>query len=146
MRVSQSAQSNVMPGLQVIADNLLRAVGEYEAVVHYVLEHAKTDIRAVYAGSVPYLMLTGYVLGGWHMARAALVCARAMQGLVPVSAQSPDQMPDIFDTLPSDFAQNKFATAVFYCGAILPRVETLSRAIHQGVALTQVLEHSTLMN
>lgn len=145
LKASQSAQPAQAAGLALIGDNLNRAVGQYESVVHYVLEHSKTDIRAVYAGSVPYLMLTGYVLGGWHMARAAMVCALATQELASSSTQAAGTMSGAFDALPLSFAQNKFATAAFYCGAILPRVEALSRAIHQGVTLTQVVEHSTLM-
>jgi len=146
LTISQSAPPAVAAGLAVVADNLSRAVGEYESVVHYVLEHASADIRAVYAGSVPYLMLTGYVLGGWHMARAAKVCAHAISGHPSSSSQATVQAFGTLDALSPSFAQNKFATAVFYCGAILPRVEALSRTIHQGVTLTQVVERANLMS
>lgn len=142
---SRSVQTSETAGLTLIAENLTRAAAQYEAVVGYVLEHMKTDIRAIYAGSVPYLMLTGYVLGGWQMARAALVCARAMQGGERSSFESAGQTSGTLDALPLSFAENKFATAVFYCGAILPRVDALSSAIHQGVSLMQVVERSTLM-
>ncbi|WP_250529999.1 acyl-CoA dehydrogenase [Caballeronia sp. ATUFL_F1_KS4A] len=42
-------------------------------VVAYVLESAKRDPNAVFAGSVLYLKLAGIVLSGWQMARALLV-------------------------------------------------------------------------
>ncbi len=120
-------------GLHLIADHLLRAVTHYDAVVCYVLEQTKENIRAVYAGSVPYLMLTGYVLSGWLMARAALACM--------------DAETEAFKAgLSPDFMKNKFATAVFYAGVILPRTQALADAIHQGVVLTQAVEHSTLMH
>jgi hypothetical protein len=127
------AQASERAGLILIADNLLRAVTQYDAVVSFVLKHTKENIRAVYAGSVPYLMLTGYVLSGWLMARAALACVDAETqaceaGLSPA------------------FMKNKFATAVFYAGVILPRTQALAEAIHQGVVLTQTVEHSTLMH
>ena len=45
-------------------------------VVAYVLETAKRDPNAVFAGSVFYLKLAGIVLSGWQMARALLVAQR----------------------------------------------------------------------
>ena len=42
-------------------------------VIEFILTQASTDIRAVYAGAVVYLRLTGIVLTGWQLARAALV-------------------------------------------------------------------------
>ena len=38
----------------------------------------KTDIKGVFSGSVPYLKLAGIVLGGWQMARAALVAQQKL--------------------------------------------------------------------
>ncbi len=49
-----------------------------EAVVEYVVANMKTDIKAVFAGSVPYLKLAGIVLGGWQMARAAVVAQQRL--------------------------------------------------------------------
>jgi hypothetical protein len=120
-------------GLLLIADHLLRAVTHYDQVVCYVLEQNKQNIRAVYAGSVPYLMLTGYVLSGWLMARAALACVET-------------QVENLAAGLSPAFMKNKFATAVFYAGVILPRTQGLADAIHQGVVLTQAVDHSTLMH
>jgi hypothetical protein len=122
-----SAHPEHAAGLKLIHANLMLAVQAYESAVHYVLDHAKTDIRAVYAGSVPYLMLTGYVLGGWHLARAALVCSAAQR-----------------ESRATPFTQNKFATAVFYAGAILPRVQALNLALSQGAVMTEALTRSDL--
>ena len=118
------AQPGQQAGLTLIHDQLSLAIDSYRASVQYVLDHAQADVRAVFLGSVPYLMLTGYVLGGWHMARAALVCA----------ATGGD------DT----FMQNKFATAVFYAGYVLPRVQALDAAIHQGVTIERAMKYSDL--
>lgn len=144
-QTAQAALPTEMRGLALMAENLGQAVTQYEAVVNFLLEHAKTDIRAVYAGSVPYLMLTGYVLGGWHMARAALVCVHAIGSANISSDQTAPEEASSVEDISLAFAQNKFATAVFYCGAILPRVHALSDAIHQGEVLTKLVEHSTLM-
>ena len=124
---SRLAQADEAAGLQLIHANLTAAVQAYQGAVQYVLDHAKTDIRAVYAGSVPYLMLTGYVLGGWHLARAALVCSAAQRA----SHTTP-------------FMQNKFATAVFYAGSILPRVQALNLALAQGAVMSKALQRSDL--
>jgi hypothetical protein len=130
--VALRAPADTRSGLLLIADSLAQALAQYESVVSYMLEQTPENIRAAYMGSVPYLMLTGYVLGGWQMARAALACVG-------------DQTVFLKLGLSPEFMSNKFATAVFYAGVVLPRTEALGRSIHQGVALTQVLERSTLM-
>ena len=43
-----------------------------EECVDWIVANSGTDVRAVYAGSVPFLKLVGIVCGGWQMARAAL--------------------------------------------------------------------------
>jgi len=115
-------------GLKLIHDQLLAAVEMYQQSVQYVLDNAKSDPRAVYSGSVPYLMLTGYVLGGWLFARAAIVCAESA-------------------SMESDaaFMQNKFSTAVFYAGAILPRVQSLGLQMQHGVTISQAFSQSDLV-
>ena len=59
--------------LVAIGKQLAAASSALEDVVAFVLANIKTDIKAVFAGSVPYLKLGGIVLSGWQMARAALV-------------------------------------------------------------------------
>ena len=91
------------------------AIAAFEDAVSYVAANAKTDVRAVYAGSVPYLMLAGNVIGGWNMARAALVAqARVVAG----------------DTDP--FYAAKIKTARFYADHILTRCVGLRAAIVGG--------------
>lgn len=124
---AQRAAMSERAGLKLIAEQLSLAADAYEHAIQYLLDQAKENIRAVYAGSVPYLMLTGYVLGGWHLARAALVCAEAKS-----------------NGIDERFAQDKFATAVFYAGAILPRVQALSSAMLQGATIDDVLSRSAL--
>jgi butyryl-CoA dehydrogenase len=74
--------------LNAHADADLRAIGAQlasgadamEQVVEFVLANAKTQVKAVFAGSVLYLKLAGLVLGGWQMARAALIAAQKIAG------------------------------------------------------------------
>ncbi|WP_027795324.1 acyl-CoA dehydrogenase [Paraburkholderia acidipaludis] len=80
------------------------------SVVDYVLANTKSDPNAVFAGSVPYLMLAGIVLGGWQMARAMLASAR-------LNAEDPA------------FHGAKIATAQFYAQHVLPQAVALEAAI-----------------
>ena len=89
-----------------------------ETVVDYVAGHAKSDIKAVYAGSVPYLKLAGIVLGGWQMARAALVARRKLD------AEAGD----------AQFHEAKIASARFFADHILSQSAGLCIAIVEGSA------------
>lgn len=102
-------------GLALVARRLERAVDAYEQAGGYLLANARSDLRAVFLGSVPYLMLAGVVHAGWQMARAALAC-QERQALGSAT----------------DFHRQKFATAVFYAAHVLPRTESLSASILEG--------------
>lgn len=121
-----TANQEHQAAIDLIKTQLSLALGSYRTAVRYVLENTKSDTRAVFAGSVPNLMLTGYVLGGWHMARAALVCV------------DPANVSD-------GFMQNKLATAVFYAGHILPRVQAQLAAMQAGAMVMQFATHSDLV-
>ncbi|MDR5856591.1 acyl-CoA dehydrogenase [Caballeronia sp. LZ062] len=79
-------------------------------VIAFMLMHAKSDPNAAFAGSVPYLQLSGVVLCGWQMARA-LMAAHALEPRDPL------------------FYGAKAATAHFYATHILPRALSLEVAI-----------------
>jgi 3-(methylthio)propanoyl-CoA dehydrogenase len=65
--------------LAAISRQLTAATAAYEQVVDYIVAQAKADVRAVHAGSVPYLKLAGIVHGGWQLGRAALAAAKAIE-------------------------------------------------------------------
>lgn len=58
---------------------LIEAAQALQDVVEYVVANVQSDIKGVFAGSVPYLKLAGIVLGGWQMARAALIAQQKLQ-------------------------------------------------------------------
>jgi butyryl-CoA dehydrogenase len=89
-----------------------------EAVVEYVVANAKADIKGVFAGSVPYLKLAGIVLGGWQMARAALIAQHKLD------AGEGD----------ASFYKAKIATARFFGDHILSQASGLRTAIVEGSA------------
>ena len=85
--------------------------------VAFVVERGKNDPNAVFAGSVPYLMLAGNVMAGWQMARALLVAeAHAAAG---------EQ---------AEFMRAKVLTARFYADHILSRVPGQRDSIVDGAA------------
>ncbi len=87
---------------QAIASCLGQARAEFEAAAAWLLETAPKDINAVFAGSVPFLMLTGTLAAGWQMARAALAAnAKRNAG---------EDAP---------FMEQKIDTALFYAQHIL---------------------------
>ncbi|MFM9434798.1 3-(methylthio)propanoyl-CoA dehydrogenase [Janthinobacterium sp. CG_23.3] len=89
-----------------------------DAVVDYVAANMKTDIKAVFAGSVPYLKLAGIVLGGWQMARAAIIAQQKLD------AGGGD----------ASFYRAKIGTARFFADHILSQASGLRTAIIDGSA------------
>jgi hypothetical protein len=84
-------------------------------VVDFVVAGGKSNPNAVFAGSVPYLMLTGNLVAGWQLARAVLVAQEAM-------ARGEE----------TAFMQAKITTARFYADHILSKAPGLRDSIVQG--------------
>ncbi|MGB6100433.1 MAG: acyl-CoA dehydrogenase C-terminal domain-containing protein [Comamonas sp.] len=76
---------------------------------------AKKQINAIFAGSVPYLMLAGNLVAGWQLARSLLV-----------AQELADKGQDVA------FMQAKVATAQFYAEHILTRAPGWRDAIVHG--------------
>jgi alkylation response protein AidB-like acyl-CoA dehydrogenase len=95
----------------------LRAGREaFEQVVDFVAGNTKAHPNAVFAGSVPYLMLAGNVVAGWQMARALLVAEdRLAQGDHDAA-----------------FMHAKIATAQFYAEHLLSKAPGMRDAIVEG--------------
>jgi hypothetical protein len=100
---------------QAMALRLQAARAAFLDVVDFVAGKAKASPNAVYAGSVPYLMLTGNLVAGWQMGRALLVAQDKL-------AQGEDVA----------FMQAKVATAQFYAEHILTRTTSLRDSILAG--------------
>jgi hypothetical protein len=80
-----------------------------------VVAGAKASPNAVFAGSVPYLMLTGNLVAGWQMGRALLVAEAEL-------AKGNDAV----------FMQSKITTARFYADHILTKVPGMRDSIVDG--------------
>jgi len=110
--------------LGVIRVRLIDGVEAMAAATDHLVGAGKSDARATYAGSVPYLMLCGTVLTGWQMARAALRAGEMLHAGAPDAA----------------FLQAKIGTARFHADHVLSRAGGLCTAIVSGAAGTLALE------
>ncbi|MFZ6690958.1 acyl-CoA dehydrogenase [Undibacterium sp. SXout20W] len=106
------------PDLLAIQAQLALGSAALEDVVNFVVANVKQDIKAVFAGSVLYLKLAGIVLGGWQMARAALIAHKKLQTGEGDAA----------------FYQAKIVTARFFADHILSAAQGLRSAIVSGSA------------
>ena len=88
----------------------------FEQVVDFVAAGTKGNPNAVFAGSVPYLMLAGNVMAGWQLARALLVAESQLKAGEGDTA----------------FLQAKVTTVRFYADHILSRVPGVRDAIVEG--------------
>jgi len=59
--------------LVAIGQRLAAASTDLKSIVEFIAANGKSDIKAAFAGSVPYLKVAGIVFGGWQMARAAKI-------------------------------------------------------------------------
>jgi len=101
-----------------IRRQLEQGIADLDAVVDFVVTNTRSDIKAVFAGSVLYLKLAGIVLGGWQMARAALISQQKL------GAGSGD----------AGFYKAKITTARFFAEHILSQSSSLRTAIVDGSA------------
>ena len=103
-----------------LATQLKAARESFLQVVDFVLANVKSNPNAVFAGSVPYLMLTANLVAGWQMGRSLIVAEDKL-------AAGED----------AAFMVAKIATARFYGDHILARVASLRDTIlHGGESVT----------
>jgi hypothetical protein len=84
-------------------------------VVEFMAGQSRSNPNAVYAGSVPYLMLAGNLMAGWQLARALLAAQAEL-------AAGED----------AAFMQAKITTARFYADHILAKAPGVRDSIVQG--------------
>src|SRR5271165_4024473 len=106
-----------------IRENLAAGIQALEQATQWMLQTIGTDPDAALGASVNYMMLTGYVCGGWQMARAALAArARLTAGA------------------DENFCRAKIATARFYAEQILPKANALLTAVKSGASTALALQ------
>jgi len=111
--LKQSNDAQLTP----IGAALATAVQSLDDATGWMLDALATEREAALASSVDFLMLTGYVCGGWQLGRAALVAAK--------KAAANDDV---------EFHRAKLATARFYVDKVLPRAQALLPMIRSGAS------------
>ena len=110
---------------KAMAHQLGKARQAYLDAVQFIADHSRSNPNAAYAGSVPYLMLSGNLMAGWQMGRALL----AAQSAVGQGGEFSDA-----------FLRSKIATARFYAEHILVKTAGLRDAIVEGADSVTALE------
>ncbi|QDQ27963.1 acyl-CoA dehydrogenase [Chitinimonas arctica] len=103
-------------GLGDIAASLRKALAHARTCTAYVVEHFDARPKEVAAGSVPFLELLGLTLGGWQLAKSALIAKR----------QLADGEGD------AAFLQAKLITTRFFALSLLPQTASLAEVILHG--------------
>jgi acyl-CoA dehydrogenase len=106
----------------VIRENLAVGIQALEQATQWMLQTVGRDPDAAFGASVNYMMLSGYVCGGWQMACAALAAGARL-------------------TADADegFYRARIATARFYAEQILPKANALLAAVKSGASTALAL-------
>ncbi|MDP3169394.1 MAG: acyl-CoA dehydrogenase [Polaromonas sp.] len=100
---------------KTVAKRLKAAREAFVDVVEFVAGNTKASPNAVFAGSVPYLMLAGNLVAGWQLARSLLVAEEEL-------ARGTDV----------DFMKAKITTALFYADHLLSKAPGMRDSIVDG--------------
>ena len=111
LRADAMTMRDMGGALATIGQRLLDAAALQTASTEAILQLLASTPDAARAAAFDYMMQTGFLLGGWQLARGAAVAGRAI-------AAGGD----------GDFYPRKIATALYYAESILPRCEA-----HAGV-------------
>ncbi|MES2400703.1 MAG: acyl-CoA dehydrogenase [Pseudomonadota bacterium] len=105
-----------------VARRLKAAREAFIDVVDFVAGNTKASPNAVFAGSVPYLMLAGNVVAGWQMGRSLLAAQDEIARGVDV-----------------DFMKAKITTARFYADHLLTKAPGMRDSIVEGAECVTAL-------
>ncbi|MGA8785830.1 MAG: acyl-CoA dehydrogenase [Polaromonas sp.] len=105
-----------------VAKRLKAAREAFVDVVEFVAANTKTSPNAVFAGSVPYLMLAGNVVAGWQLARSLLVAQEQLA-----------------EGVEADFMKAKITTARFYADHLLTKAPGMRDSIVEGAGSVTAL-------
>jgi alkylation response protein AidB-like acyl-CoA dehydrogenase len=120
LREDATAMRELGGRLAIIGQRLLDAAALQTASTEAVLQMAASTPEAAQGAAFDYMMQTGFLFGGWQLARGAAVAAQK------IAAGSDNE-----------FYARKVATAAFYAESILPRCEAYAGAVAAaGGALT----------
>ena len=105
---------------RAVHKRLAAAREAFVEVVDFVAGKTGASPNAVFAGSVPYLMLAGQLMAGWQLARSLLIAEDLLEGTGAGEKED------------AQFLRAKIATARFYADHILGKAPGLRDAIIEG--------------
>ncbi len=108
------------PGLRAMGNALADALVLQRESTETLLQALASEPEAAQAAAFDYMMQTGYLFGGWQLARGALVAQAALDG-------GSDR----------EFYARKVATADFYAQSILPRCRSHAGAVRSAAGVLQ---------
>ena len=110
--------------LKGLADALGTGIAALDEATNWLLANYDANPQAAAAGSVPFLKLTGIVVGGWLMARSAQIAATRL------------------DAADGDFYKAKLATATYFAQHVIPEANSFRDAIVNGAESVLALEEA----
>jgi len=110
--------------LAVMAGSLKNAVQAGREARAWLLEHGSQDRNAAGGASVNFMMLMGYLCGGWVMGKSALKAVQMLQA----------------DSSDVDFLKTKQVTSQFYFEHLLPRTAAYLTTIKAGIGSMMALD------
>jgi alkylation response protein AidB-like acyl-CoA dehydrogenase len=113
--VALQARANTSAASRAVLVRLSSARQALIEVIEFVAGNTKTSPNAVFAGSVPYLMLAGNVVAGWQLARSLMIAE-----------------DELAKGNEAAFMQAKIHTAQFYAEHILSKAEGIKSSIVDG--------------
>ena len=112
------------PTLTALADSLGDGMAALDEATTWLLANYDANPQAAAAGSVPFLKLTGIVVGGWLMARSAQIAASRT------------------GEADGGFYKAKLATASYFAQHVIPEANSYRDAIVGGSASVLALEEA----
>jgi len=126
MRKTLAALQANDPELRAIGQRLAAAIDAFERATDWIVANHATDPGAVAAGSVTYLMLAGWTIGGWMMARSALAATAQLEA---------------GDGDPA-FLRAKRLTARFFADHLMPQASSLAETVMAGASSVLAADES----
>ncbi|HNC80959.1 MAG TPA: acyl-CoA dehydrogenase, partial [Rhodocyclaceae bacterium] len=110
--------------LKTIAEALGDGIAALDEATQWLLANYDATPQAAHAGSVPFLKLTGIVVGAWLLARSAAIAAQRL-----------DQADAAYYTA-------KLATATYFAQHVVPEANSYRDAIVNGAAAVLALDEA----
>jgi alkylation response protein AidB-like acyl-CoA dehydrogenase len=122
-----SATDSADDDVRAVGAALADALADLQRATAAILAQLRDATDGALAGAFDYMMQVGFVMGGWHLARSALVARARLE-----------------DGSDNPFYLGKIATARYYAEQLLPRAAACGQVVVNGSQALQVYEEAWL--